>query len=92
VPEQFSCPDPVYDSTSSGRRLLNSCQGSLQIKLASFTGKIKAFLQHGIARTDKTLDNLKGAWIKDQKVDVKDGKIVEYRVAMKVTFVLRDRV
>lgn len=47
-------------------------------------------IAQGIARADKTLDNVKGAWIKDQKVEVKDGKIVEYRVVMKVTFVLRD--
>jgi len=36
------------------------------------------------------IDNIEGAWIKDQKVKVKDGKIVEYGVVMKVTFVLRD--
>lgn len=44
----------------------------------------------GIARANKTLDNVKGAWVKEQKVDVEGGKIVEYRVAMLVTFVLKD--
>ena len=47
-------------------------------------------IAQGIARADKTLDNVKGAWIKDPKVEDKDGKIVEYRMVMKVTFVLRD--
>ena len=44
----------------------------------------------GIDRAAKTLDNVKGAWIQDQEVVVDDGKVVEYRVHMKVTFVLKD--
>lgn len=42
----------------------------------------------GIARADKTLKNIEGAWVKSQKVIVKKGKIVEYRVNLKVTFIL----
>lgn len=44
----------------------------------------------GIARANKTLKNVEGAWIQDQKVVVKNGKISEYRVNMKVTFILAD--
>jgi flavin-binding protein dodecin len=44
----------------------------------------------GIKRADKTLKNIKGAWVKDQQVTVVEGKITEYRVVMKVTFVLKD--
>ncbi len=44
----------------------------------------------GIDRADKTLDKIQGAWINDFKVDVKDGKVVSYRVNMKVTFILKD--
>jgi flavin-binding protein dodecin len=44
----------------------------------------------GIARANKTLRKVKGAWVKDQKVVVDKGKIVEYRVTMKITFVLED--
>ena len=43
----------------------------------------------GIARANKTLENVKGAWIKGQKVVVLGGKVAEYRVTMKVTFVLK---
>jgi flavin-binding protein dodecin len=43
----------------------------------------------GIARANKTLDKVKGAWISDQEVMVENGKVVEYRVLMKVTFVLK---
>jgi flavin-binding protein dodecin len=42
----------------------------------------------GIARANKTLRRVAGAWIKGQKVLVENGKVVEYRVTMKVTFVL----
>jgi flavin-binding protein dodecin len=44
----------------------------------------------GIERASKTLENIKGAWIQDQKVVVANGGITEYRVLMKVSFVLKD--
>lgn len=47
-------------------------------------------LKVGIDRATKTLKNVEGAWIQDQKVVIKDGKIVEYRVNMKVTFILAE--
>jgi len=46
-------------------------------------------LQEGISRAQRTLDNVTGVWIKDQYVQVRDGKAVEYRLNLKVTFVLR---
>ncbi|MCU7919908.1 MAG: dodecin family protein [Candidatus Thiodiazotropha sp. (ex Epidulcina cf. delphinae)] len=47
-------------------------------------------VSQGIKRANKTLKNIKGAWVKDQQVSVSNGKITEYRVVMKVTFVLKD--
>jgi flavin-binding protein dodecin len=47
-------------------------------------------IQKGIARAEKTLRNLSGAWIKSQKVVIEKGKITEYRVLLKVTFVLQE--
>jgi flavin-binding protein dodecin len=47
-------------------------------------------LEQGIERANKTLKNVKGAWVQEQKVEIRDGKIVAYRVNMKVTFVLTD--
>lgn len=44
----------------------------------------------GIDRAAKTLKNVRGAWIQDQEVIVDDDEVVEYRVHMKVTFVLTD--
>jgi hypothetical protein len=50
----------------------------------SFEDALKA----GVARAAKTLKNIEGAWVQEQKVVVRDGSIVEYRVNIKVTFVL----
>jgi flavin-binding protein dodecin len=47
-------------------------------------------IELGIARAAKTLKNVEGAWIQDQKVVVEDGKISAYRVNMKVTFILAE--
>jgi flavin-binding protein dodecin len=47
-------------------------------------------IEQGIARAVKTLKNVEGAWIQDQKVVVENGKISDYRVNMKVTFILAD--
>ena len=47
-------------------------------------------IQKGIARAVKTLHNVEGAWVKEQKIVVEGGKISEYRVDLKVTFVLTD--
>jgi flavin-binding protein dodecin len=46
-------------------------------------------IQDGIRRASKTLENIKGAWIKEQTVVVKNGKVKEYRVNMKISFVLK---
>ena len=57
---------------------------------ASSTKSFDDALQMGIARACKTLQNVQSAWIQDQQVDVENGKISEYRVRMKVTFILKD--
>lgn len=46
-------------------------------------------IQKGIKRFSKTIDNVESAWVKEQKVIVKDGEVSEYRVTMKVSFVLK---
>lgn len=47
-------------------------------------------VQAGITRASKTLQQIRGAWVEDMKVEVENGRITEYRVRMKVTFVLKD--
>lgn len=47
-------------------------------------------VNRGVERAALTLDNVKGAWVQDQKVIVENGVISEYRVTLKITFVLND--
>ena len=47
-------------------------------------------ISQGIDRASKTLRNVKSAWIKDQQIEVENGKAATYRVMLKVTFVLED--
>ena len=47
-------------------------------------------LQTGIARAAKTIEQIQGAWVKEQSVVVQNGKITTYRVIMKITFVLKE--
>ena len=46
-------------------------------------------IKKGIKRADETLDKIQGAWVNEMKVKVDDGDITEYRVNMKVTFILK---
>lgn len=47
-------------------------------------------VKKGIERANQTLQDVQGAWISEQKVDVEGGKIKTYRVNMRVTFILKD--
>ena len=47
-------------------------------------------VKQGVSRAVKTLKNVRGAWVQDQKVQIEDGKIVSYRVNLKISFVLED--
>lgn len=49
-----------------------------------------AAIREGIERATKTLDNVKGVWVKDQEIKLKNDQIDEYKVTMKATFVLHD--
>ncbi|HOA04583.1 MAG TPA: dodecin family protein [Candidatus Fermentibacter daniensis] len=47
-------------------------------------------IARGIERADKTLENVSGAWVKSQQVDIENGKIKAYRVTLKIVFVLNN--
>jgi dodecin len=57
---------------------------------SSSTKSIEDAVETGIKRADQTLDQVEGAWVQDIKCVVKNGKVVEWRVNMKVTFLLKD--
>ncbi|NJM30624.1 MAG: dodecin domain-containing protein [Rhizobiales bacterium] len=51
---------------------------------------IEDAVENGIRRADSTLDQVEGAWIQEIKCMVKNGKVAEWRVNMKVTFLLKE--
>lgn len=57
---------------------------------SSSTKSIEDAVESGIRRVDQTIDQVEGAWLQDIKCVVKNGKIAEWRVNMKVTFLLKD--
>ena len=57
---------------------------------ASSNKSFEDAIQNGISRVNTSVDQVQGAWIQEQKVVVEAGKITEYRVNMKVTFIVLD--
>ncbi|NEZ03954.1 dodecin domain-containing protein [Wenzhouxiangella sp. XN201] len=55
---------------------------------SSSTESFEDAIRRGIERAEKSLKNVRGAWIAEQKVMVEDGNIIRYRVNMRVSFVL----
>lgn len=47
-------------------------------------------IQSGIARATQTLRNVRSAWVKEQQIQIEDGKITGYQVNLMITFVLDD--
>lgn len=45
-------------------------------------------VKNGIAKAGESIRGIKGAWVSEEKVDVADGKIVEFRVTLRISFVL----
>ncbi|MCB1507972.1 MAG: dodecin domain-containing protein [Hyphomicrobiaceae bacterium] len=57
---------------------------------SSSTEGLEDAINKGIERSCRTLSNVEGAWVQDIKLVVRDNKVAEWRVNMKVTFVLSD--
>lgn len=56
---------------------------------ASSADSFEDAIRRGIAKASETVRSIQGAWVKEQKVKVsEDGDIAEYRVDLKVTFIL----
>jgi flavin-binding protein dodecin len=56
---------------------------------ASSSKSFEEAIRRGIKKMSDTVDHIEGAWVKEQKVVVKDGEIDEFRVTMKVTFIVK---
>lgn len=57
---------------------------------ARSTKSFEDAIREGIERAERSVKNVKGAWIKEQSVNIENGRIVDFQVDMKVTFVLND--
>lgn len=57
---------------------------------ADSTESFEDAVRQGIERAERSVQNVRGAWVKSQKVDVDGGRITAYRVDLKVTFVLNE--
>ncbi len=57
--------------------------------IARSTKSFDDAIQDGVERATQTLENVTSVWIQDQTLDIKDNKIIGYKVAMKVTFILK---
>ncbi len=58
--------------------------------ISSSTKSFDDAVENGVERASKTLKGITGAWVADQKVTVEKGKVSEYRVVLKISFVLDD--
>jgi flavin-binding protein dodecin len=56
---------------------------------ASSSKSFEKAVKNGVKRATETLHGVTGAWVESQKVTVQDGKIDQYRVVMKATFILK---
>ena len=56
---------------------------------ASSSKSFEEAIRKGVRKMSETVKNIEGAWIKEQKVVVKDGDVASYRVTMKVTFIVK---
>jgi dodecin len=76
-------------ASSAGLELFMAVAKITEIQSSS-SKSFEDAVEQGIARAGKTLRNLSGAWIKSQQVVIEKGKVTEYRVLLKVTFILQD--
>jgi flavin-binding protein dodecin len=49
---------------------------------------IEAAIRDGIAKASETVKGIEGAWVQDTKVIVRDNRVAEWRVSLKITFVV----
>jgi len=56
---------------------------------ASSSKSFEDAVRKGIKKMSETVKNIEGAWVKEQKVVIKDAEVTAYRVTMKVTFIVK---
>ena len=56
--------------------------------ISSSSESIEAAIRDGIAKASETVKGIEGAWVQDTKVIVRDNRVTEWRVSLKITFVV----
>ena len=56
--------------------------------ISSSSESIDAAIRDGIAKASETVKGIEGAWVQDTKVVVRDNRVTEWRVTLKITFVV----
>lgn len=56
--------------------------------ISSSTESIEAAIRDGIAKASESINGIEGAWVKGTKAIVRDNKVVEWRVTIKLTFIV----
>jgi flavin-binding protein dodecin len=77
---------PMFSSIKIGQAM--TVAKVIELTAAS-SKSIEDAIETGIKRADSTLDQIEGAWVQDIKCVVKNGKVSEWRVNLKVTFLLK---
>jgi dodecin len=83
---QTALPTPTGVSLPGTRMTVARITEISSVSTVSFQDAIV----QGVDRANKTLKNLKGAWVKDQEVTIDNGKVTGYKVVLKVTFILTE--
>jgi len=56
--------------------------------ISSSTESIEAAVRDGVAKAAETIQGMQGAWVKGTKAIIRDNKVVEWRVTLKITFIV----
>jgi flavin-binding protein dodecin len=56
--------------------------------ISSSTESIEAAVRDGVAKAAETISGIEGAWVQDTKAVIRDGKVTEWRVSLKITFIV----
>jgi len=56
--------------------------------ISSSTESIEAAVRDGISKASETINGIEGAWVKGTKAIIRDNKVVEWRVTLKLTFIV----
>jgi len=57
--------------------------------IASSDKSFEDAVSNGVKKASESVKDITSAWVQDQSVKVKDGKVTKYRVVLKVTFVVK---